>query len=400
MHRRTGLSTAVSTAVCLAFASATSAQDRDIPQTPSGHPDLSGTYDVATLTPVERSEVLGERVTLTDEAAAELAKRVRQARAFSDQPSDPNRGAPPVGGDRVFGNAFWIEPGQSVTKVDGQWRTSILIDPPNGRYPPRVADAPTWSGRQRLQDDGSAYWLEAGPDAPGPFDNMEQRPYAERCLSMGSSAGPPMLPSLANNYKRIVQSGDTIMILSETVHDARIIRMNAEHDPPGINKWLGDSIGLWSGDTLVVETTNFVDRPTFARGTGTMTVTEWFRLESDDALIYTFTVEDPTVWTAPFSGEYAWARSANTLFEHACHEGNYPLTAIMKGARVIEAVFRGEAPGGIPRVAPELVHQPQAPRATPAESAEQWPSHGSAPGQASAESAGPRFLEAGRTGRS
>lgn len=347
MQCRTALPTAVWTALCLACAAASHGQSGETPRTPGGHPDLSGTYDVATLTPVERSEVLGERLTLTDEAAAELARRVRQASEFANQPSDPNRGAPPVGGDRVFGNAFWIEPGQSVTNVDGEWRTSILIDPPNGRYPPRMPGAPPWRGRQRLQNDGTAYWLDAGPDAPGPFDNMEQRPYAERCFSMGSGAAPPLLPALANNYKRIVQSEDTIVILSETVHDARIIRMNAEHDPPDIKKWLGDSIGLWSGDTLVVETTNFVDQPAFRRGSSSMTVTEWFRLESADSLVYTFTVEDPTVWTAPFSGEYAWVRTEKGLFEHACHEGNYSLTAIMKGARVIEGVFRGEDPEGV-----------------------------------------------------
>ena len=347
MLRHLAFVVAVSTAATLGLPSTTAAQDREIRHTPRGHPDLSGRYDVATLTPVERSDALGLRMTLTDEAAAELARRVHQSREFSNQPSDPNRGAPPVGGDRVFGNAFWIEPGESVSKVDGEWRTSILIDPPNGQYPPRAASALPWRGRQRLDNNGTAYWLEAGLDAPGPFDNMEQRPYAERCLGMGASAGPPMLPSLANNYKRIVQSEDTIMILSESLHDARIIRMNAEHDPPEIKKWLGDSIGLWAGDTLVVETTNFVNRPTFPRGSATMTVTEWFRLESADTLIYTFTVEDPTVWTAPFSGEYAWARTDSRLYEHACHEGNYSMTAIMKGARVIEAVFRGEEPEGV-----------------------------------------------------
>jgi hypothetical protein len=176
---------------------------------------------------------------------------------------------------------------------------------------------------------------------------MEQLTYAERCLSMGSSAGPPMLPSLANNYKRIVQTEDTIMILAETVHDARIIRMDAEHDPPEIKKWLGDSIGWWDDDTLVVETTNFVDGPLFREGTGSMTVGEWFWFDSTSTLIYTFVVRDPAVWTAPFTGEYAWPRSENKLYEFACHEGNYPLAGIMKGARFLEAEFRGEAPEGI-----------------------------------------------------
>ena len=118
--------------------------------------------------------------------------------------------------------------------------------------------------REGGQNDGTAYWLNAGLEAPGPYDNMEQRSFAERCLlTFGSTSGPPMLPTLYNNYKRIVQSEDTVLIHIEMVHEARIVRMNAEHDPAGIRKWLGDSIGWWEGDTLVVETINFNDMPAF-----------------------------------------------------------------------------------------------------------------------------------------
>ena len=264
-------------------------------------------------------------------------------------------GAPPQGGDGSPGasgnvggyNAFWIDPGESAFQIDGQWRTSILVDPPNGRYPPRV-EGTGGRGGSRRANDGTAYWLEAGLEAPGPYDNMEQRPFAERCLlSFSSTAGPPMMPALYNNHKRIVQTEDTVMILTEMVHDARIVRLDAEHDPPTIKKWLGDSIGWWEGDTLVVETTNFVDRPAFRRGTGNMTVTERFRMESAGTLIYTFTVDDPTVWTATFTGEYAWPRSGNKVFEYACHEANYALQGIMRGARLLEAEFRGEQPEGV-----------------------------------------------------
>ena len=338
---------AIIATVWLALSADSAAQSRDVPRTSSGRPDLSGTYDIATLTGMERAESFGELMTLPAEAAALFAERARQAAEFAGRPSDPNRGAPPVGGSRDSGNAFWIDPGRGAFQVDGQWRTSILVDPPNGRYPPRVTGPPRRNRAQRRQFDGTAGWLEAGLDAPGPYDNMEQLTYAERCLSMGSSAGPPMLPSLANNYKRIVQTEDTIMILAETVHDARIIRMDAEHDPPEIKKWLGDSIGWWDDDTLVVETTNFVDGPLFREGTGSMTVGEWFWFDSTSTLIYTFVVRDPAVWTAPFTGEYAWPRSENKLYEFAGHEGNYPLAGIMKGARFLEAEFRGEAPEGI-----------------------------------------------------
>ena len=345
------------------LAASAAAQSGDIPRTPSGRPDLSGTYDVSTLTPMQRPTELGEKMSLTDEEAASIAAAEAQRMAERNAPSDPNRGAPPQGGDGSAGaagnvggyNSFWIDRGTGAFRIGGEWRTSILIDPPNGRFPPVTEErqAAFRAAREagpprRAQNDGTAYWLEAGLDAPGPYDNMEQRPYAERCiLSFGSTSGPPMLPALYNNHKRIVQGGDTIMILIEMVHDARIVRMNAEHDPPEIKKWLGDSIGWWEGDTLVVETTNFMDRPAFRQGSGNMTVTERFRMQDADTLIYTFTVEDPSVWTAPFTGEYAWPRSDNQVFEYACHEANYALEGIMKGARLLEADFRGEQPEGV-----------------------------------------------------
>ena len=349
----------------LAFvcASGAAAQGADIPRTPSGRPDLSGTYDVSTLTPMQRPEEFGTKMSLTDEEAAEIAAREAQRTAERNAPSDPNRGAPPEGGDGSRGaagnvggyNSFWIDRGTGAYRVGGEWRTSILIDPPNGRFPAvtETQQAALRVAREagpvrRAQNDGTAYWLEVGLDQAGPYDNMEQRPYAERCiLSFGSTSGPPMLPALYNNHKRIVQTDDTIMILIEMVHDARIIRMNAEHDPPEIKKWLGDSIGWWEDDTLVVETANFVDRPAFRQGTGNMTVTERFRMEDADTLIYTFTVEDPTVWETPFTGEYSWPRSPNRVFEYACHEANYALEGIMKGARLLEAEFRGEEPEGV-----------------------------------------------------
>ena len=344
------------------------AQTDDIPRTPSGRPDLSGTYDARTLTPMQRPAELGETMSLTDEEAAAFGERATAALdrrnnivpSVNTELSDPNRSAPPVGGDGSTGasgnvggyNTFWIDPGSGAFQIDGQWRTSILIDPPDGRYPPRTreriaADARSGGGPRR-QNDGTAYWLEAGPDAPGPFDDMEQRPLAERCLlGFGSTAGPPMLPVLYNNQKRIVQAEDNIMILTEMNHDVRVIRMNAEHDPPEIRKWLGDSIGHWEGDTLVVETTNFRDRPAFSRGSRNMTVIERFRMESADKLVYRFTVDDPTVWTAPFTGEYAWSRSDDKMYEYACHEANYSFEGIMRGARLLEAEFRGEEVAGV-----------------------------------------------------
>ena len=366
MRSRIAMCLGVLAVVCLVLAPVAAAQNSDVPRTPSGHPDLSGTYDVSTLTPMQRPTEYGEKKFLTDEEAAEIAERERSRNVERNRPSDPDRGAPPQGGDGSAGaagnvggyNSFWIDRGSGAFKIDGQWRPSILIDPPNGRFPPqtearreaqRVAREARSGGVRRRNNDGTAYWLEAGLDAPGPYDNMEQRGFAERCLlAFSSTAGPPTLPNyFYNNHKRIVQGEDTVVILVEMVHDARIVRMNAEHDPPEIRKWLGDSIGWWEGDTLVVETTNFRDRPAFGQGSENMTVTERFGRIDADTLLYNFTVEDSTVWSAPFTGEYVWPRSDNKMFEYACHEGNYALEGIMRGARLLEAEFRGEEPEGV-----------------------------------------------------
>ncbi len=344
------------------------AQGNDIKRTASGHPDLSGTYDVSTLTPMTRPREYGDKMFLTNDEAAAIAARALERDIERNQASDPNRTAPPQGGDGSTGasgnvggyNTFWTDAGTSAFQIDGNWRTSIIIDPPDGQFPP-VTDERRAARREALgageaapvreggANDGTAYWLDAGLDAPGPYDNPEQRPFAERCLlSFSSTGGPPMMPALYNNHKRIVQSEDTVIIQIEMVHEARIVRMNAEHDPAHITKWLGDSIGWWEDDTLVVETTNFRDTPAYSQGSANMKVTERFRMESGDKLIYTFTVDDPTVWSAPFTGEYAWPRSPNKVFEYACHEANYALEGIMKGARMLEAEFRGEAPEGVP----------------------------------------------------
>lgn len=347
----------------VAFVPTVEAQESEVRRTASGRPDLSGTYDISTLTPMQRPTALGDKMFLTDEEAAEIAAQEQARMAERNAASDPNRDAPPAGGDGSAGaagnvggyNSFWIDRGTGAFQIDGEWRTSILIDPPNGRYPAFTAErlaadeAARQGSSRRRPNDGTAYWLEDGLDAAGPYDNMEQRPYGERCLvGFGSTGGPPMLPVLYNNHKRIVQTDDVVLIHVEMNHEARIIRMNAEHDPPEIQKWLGDSIGHWEGDTLVVETVNFPDRPSFTRGSRHMKVTERFSVIDADTLLYAFTVEDPAVWTAPFSGEYVWPRSDNKVFEYACHEANYALEGIMKGARLLEAEFRGEEPEGVP----------------------------------------------------
>ena len=335
------------------------AQERaDMPRTADGRPDLSGTYDIATLTPLQRPADLGDKLVLTDEEAAALAAGAGSLERIFNIPDErnvegaPPREAPPVGGDGSSGaagnvggyNSFWMDRGNTPFQIDGQWRTSIIVDPPNGRQPPLTPEAQA----QRASfaafnrpNTGTAWWLENDLDASGPYDDPERRPLSERCLlGFGSTAGPPMLPVLYNNLKRIVQTEDTVMIQVEMVHEARIIRVNQEHAPPEIRSWLGDSVGHWEGDTLVVDTTNFRDRPALGQASRNLHVVERFTRIDVETLLYRFTVNDPTVWTAPWSGEYVWPASENKVYEYACHEANYSFGGILRGARVLEADAR------------------------------------------------------------
>ena len=330
----------------------------DIPRHRDGRPDLSGTYDIATLTPLQRPAELGDQRVLTAEEAAELASGASSLERIFNIPDERNveseapREAPPVGGDGSSGaagnvggyNSFWMDFGQAGFRIDGEYRTSIIVDPPNGRRPPLTASA-----RERMAglavgarpNTGTAWWLEDDLSAPGPYDHPEQRPHAERCLmGFGSTAGPPMLPVLYNNLKRIVQSDDTVMILVEMVHDARIVRMNQEHVSPEIRTWLGDSVGHWDGDTLVVDTTNFTDSPSLGQASRNLHVVERFTRIDADTLLYGFTVDDSTVWEAPWSGEYVWPSTDAKAYEYACHEANYSFGGILRGARVLEADAR------------------------------------------------------------
>ncbi len=318
----------------------------EFPRTEAGHPDLSGTYDGATLTPLTRPEEFGDNRYLTKEEAERITATARAMNEAAAAASDPNRGAPPAGGDGSGGaagnvggyNAFWIDRGDEVFAIDGKFRTSVIIDPPNGQLP-----SYTPRGQQTMaaliggvvrKNEGVAWWVDQ--EGPGPYDNMEQRNNAERCLASFSGA-VPSIPSLYNNFKRVIQTEDTVMILIEMIHDARIVRMNGEHLPSHMRSWLGDSIGRWDGDTLVIETTNFFPNSLgYMGGTEEMYVTERLTPMEDGNLLYNFTVDDPGHWTEPWTGEYVWQASTDKVYEYACHEGNYALGNIMRGARILE----------------------------------------------------------------
>ena len=317
-----------------------------------GAVDLSGTYNVATLTPLERPKMFGNNKYLTKEAAEKIRAQDAAAKAERGKNSDPNRSAPPAGGDGSVGaagnvggyNTFWIDNGNNAFQLGGKFRTSILTAPDNGRRPELTAAAKAkfaQARRNRRGNSGEAWWLNEQGEGSGPYDDMELRPLAERCLlGFGPVAGPPMFPTLYNNLKRIIQTEDSIMILAEMVHDARIIRLNSDHRPNHIRTWLGDSIGHWEGDTLVVETTNFNSQPALYGADENLHVVERFRRVDDKTLSYSFTVTDPTVWSEPWSGEYPWPQTDEKVYEYACHEGNYAMGNIMRGARLLEQETR------------------------------------------------------------
>jgi hypothetical protein len=171
------------------------------------------------------------------------------------------------------------------------------------------------------------------------FENVKERPLAERCLlGFGSTSGPPMLPVLYNNNYQIVQTPDTIMILVEMVHDVRVIRMNQKHVPPDVRKWLGDSVGHWEGDTLVVDTTNFNPHVNFSGSSENLHVIERFQRVDAQTILYRATIDDPTTFTKPWTLEYPFVATPGPIYEYACHEGNYAMQDILGGARKMENV--------------------------------------------------------------
>jgi len=326
-------------------------------RTPDGHPDLTGTYDVATMTPVERPAGV-KSLALTKEEAMALEMYEADRQKKNDAPLDADRKAPPVGGETTTGksylefleragggvvggyNNFWLAGGTQLITVDGQKRSSLVMDPPDGKIPPMKPEARQRNARFTA---GGAVAPDAGETAvagpPGAFDGPELRPLSERCLlGFGNTSGPPTLPNyFYNNLKQIVQTKDTVILLNEMVHDARVVRMNAEHDPPSIRKWMGDSVGHWDGDTLVVDTTNFTTKTRYNGSGDQLHVVERFTRTDANTILYRFTVEDPTTWDRSWTGEYPWKATDEKLYEYACHEGNYSLGGMLRGARQKEA---------------------------------------------------------------
>lgn len=315
----------------------------DVPRTATGQPDFSGTYDVASLTPWQRPRELGNTQQLSVEQARAREQAALDRVAAGDAPSDPERGTPEKGGNIGFYNFGWLDLGDSLVKIDGKYRTSIIIEPPNGRLPPlseagEVRRGALQPATSSYKNDGTAWWLAEGAD---PYDDPEGLTLGDRCI-YHRGATVPVQPRAYNNMKTIVQTGAHVLIHIEWMHWARIVRLDSAHLPSEIRSLSGDSIGWWEGDTLVVDTTNFLDQPGVPRE-GLRIVERFSPLEAD-SLLYRFTVYDPD-YTMPYSGEYPWPKSDLKSYEYACHEGNYSMANTLRGARQLEREWIEERNG-------------------------------------------------------
>ncbi|HEY7333554.1 MAG TPA: hypothetical protein VH639_01630 [Bryobacteraceae bacterium] len=284
-------------------------------RTPAGKPDLSGIYSTATLTPLERPADLAGKQFFTEKEVADY-----EAQFLKTANRDRRDGGADVDVGRAY-NEFWYSRGDHIVSTR---RTSLIIDPPNGKIPALTPEA------QKRQAERAAMTREHGFDAP------EYRNLAERCL-LWATAGPPMLPGGYNNNYQIVQTADYVMILVEMIHDVRIIPLDGRpHLPSNVREWLGDSRGHWEGDTLVVDTTNFTSKTNFRGADENLHLTERFRRTSPGAVLYQFTVDDPTAFTKPWSAEIPMNRIQGPIVEYACNEGNYGMSGILAGARAQE----------------------------------------------------------------
>jgi len=300
------------------------AKNWSVPRTPDGKPDLQGVWTNATLTPLERPAAAAGKATLTDaEAAAWEKKSIDEVQKYDGKSENPFADAAGSGGTGGY-NALFVDRGTELARVDGVKRTSLVVDPADGKVPPITAEA-------RARNSAMMRGM-------GRFDSVKDRPLGERCLlSFGSSSWPPMLPVMYNNNYEIVQTPENIVILVEMVHDARIIRMNATHAPPSVQQWLGDSIGKWEGDTLVVDTTNFTNQTRFRGASDNLHVIERFTRVDQNNILYRVTIDDPSTFSKAWTIEYPFVATKGPIYEYACHEGNYAMSDILGGARKSDA---------------------------------------------------------------
>jgi hypothetical protein len=271
------------------------------PRTPDGRPDLQGTWDFRSATPLERPREFAGKPFFTPEEAA----------AFEQRAADR------VAGTVAVHAPGWLDYG---ARVQPDLRTSLIVDPEEGRIPALTAEAQERAAARAAERRGAA-------------DGPEDLGLGERCLIF--SAGPPILPGPYNNNLQIVQTPGSVVLVTEMIHDARIVPLDGRpHAPAAIRPWFGDPRGRWEGDTLVVETTNFSDRTPFRGSDEHLTLIERFTRIDRDTLGYEFTVVNPTAFTRPWTARYTMARTDDRVYEFACHEGNYGMANILRGARM------------------------------------------------------------------
>lgn len=307
----------------IALAPASLAQAYDPPRTPDGRPDLQGTWTNSSITLLERTNPSLPLI-LNEEQRVALEGQRLQQEVSANSRTNPEAGAPAPGGAIGGYNAFWLDRGMRVGVVNGTARSSWITEPANGKMPVSEEGKARIAAIMKTRN-------EDGPEGMNP---------ADRCL-IGSrgSGGPPMLNNIYNNTYLIVQTADHVMIDVEMMHDARIIRLGEDHKPEPVKQWLGDSVGHWQGDTLVVVTRNWNRwhgdyEPVFLSEQAI--VTERFTRTGADELTYAFEVDDPGFYTQTWKGEMLFTTSPGDIYEFACHEGNHALEGILRGARHLE----------------------------------------------------------------
>ncbi len=311
------------------------------PRSADGHASIEGTWTNVSMTRLERNPRWGSTLVMSQAKVDEVEGKNQEVLRLSVKKTDPNATVLDLPADCSGGrgtgcnyNAAWTDPGDTIMRVNGQPRNGYITSTADGRVPMKPGGGGLERGR-RL------------PPGVSQNDNPEGRALGERCLlSFGNSSGPVMLPALYNNTYQIVQTKDQVAIVVEMVHDTRIVKLNTKtHDP--IRKWMGDSIGWWEGDTLVVETINYHPAQNFRGASENLKVTERFTPVGPNRMHYAFWVEDPTVFAKPWGGEYEFSREKGLVYEYACHEGNYGLTNILSGARMEEKTGIKTAPTNV-----------------------------------------------------
>ncbi len=284
------------------------------PRTADGQPDLQGIWTNATITPMERPADLAGKQFFTEQEVAAYEKKV-----LENTNKDRRDGGAEADVGRAYNDAWW----DIGTKIVSTRRTSIVIDPPDGKIPPLTPAA---------QARVAARLAAARRPPAGP----EDRGLPERCI-LWPTAGPPMLPSAYNNNYQILQTPGQVTILIEMIHDVRVIPLDGRpHVSPNIRLWLGDPRGHWEGSTLVVDSTNFTNKNPFRGSDRNLHLTERFTRVSPDTILYQFTVDDPTAFTKSWTGEVPLHRTPGPMYEYACHEGNYSMLNMLAGARAEE----------------------------------------------------------------